>query len=319
MSSIYSVPLLFLNLGGEMMYIINQRLHAQKIAKDKASKVLDDIISLMLNEKFLNELFKPQEIYNKAALRKLFEDLAHASIMRLNSTSMEKLYDLMKMVFKYQIFMARQPRDIILITLNHLDAIRSFISNPSLLAQADMAYEILIKVYGDMALGELQTIRYHLLNFLQDVGTRVSVFLRQGSQNQNGSFVIPVGGPVPPGCEVPGFIRHYGSDRSVVEVAHFPAGGDYTAAPAPGSLDKTGCRGTDLGCNIYVSQSGSGSPVCERAALNAPVKPRAERELQAGRAELNLLLSQLLVDRGRAADASDIIHLNLFSSRQEEE
>jgi hypothetical protein len=38
MCSVYSVPLLFLNLGGEMMYILNQRLNAQRIPKDKATK-----------------------------------------------------------------------------------------------------------------------------------------------------------------------------------------------------------------------------------------------------------------------------------------
>jgi hypothetical protein len=38
MSSFHSVPLLFLNLGGEMMYILNQRLNAQRIPKDKAMK-----------------------------------------------------------------------------------------------------------------------------------------------------------------------------------------------------------------------------------------------------------------------------------------
>lgn len=36
MCSVYSVPLLFLNLGGEMIYILNQRLNAQRIPKDKA-------------------------------------------------------------------------------------------------------------------------------------------------------------------------------------------------------------------------------------------------------------------------------------------
>jgi hypothetical protein len=32
------LPLLYLNLGGEMMYIIDQRLIAQNISADKASK-----------------------------------------------------------------------------------------------------------------------------------------------------------------------------------------------------------------------------------------------------------------------------------------
>ena len=33
----------------------------------------------------------------------MFDKLAHASIMRLNSNSMDKLYDLMTMAVKYQV------------------------------------------------------------------------------------------------------------------------------------------------------------------------------------------------------------------------
>lgn len=41
---------------------------------------------------FLEELFKPQEVYSAAATKQIFEKLAHSSIMRLNKTSMDKLY-----------------------------------------------------------------------------------------------------------------------------------------------------------------------------------------------------------------------------------
>lgn len=34
----YTLPLLFINLGGEMLYILDQRLRAQKIAGEKAKK-----------------------------------------------------------------------------------------------------------------------------------------------------------------------------------------------------------------------------------------------------------------------------------------
>ena len=33
-----TLPLLYLNLGGEMMYIIDQRLIAQKVVPEKGSK-----------------------------------------------------------------------------------------------------------------------------------------------------------------------------------------------------------------------------------------------------------------------------------------
>ena len=34
----YSLPFLFINLGGEMVYILDQRLRAQNIAIDKSQK-----------------------------------------------------------------------------------------------------------------------------------------------------------------------------------------------------------------------------------------------------------------------------------------
>lgn len=45
----------------------------------------------MFNKKFMDELFKPQELYSKKALRTVFDRLAHASIMRLNAASMDKV------------------------------------------------------------------------------------------------------------------------------------------------------------------------------------------------------------------------------------
>ena len=39
----------------------------------------------------MEELFKPQELYSKKALRTVYDRLAHASIMRLNQASMDKV------------------------------------------------------------------------------------------------------------------------------------------------------------------------------------------------------------------------------------
>lgn len=36
--SVRTLPLLFLNLGGEMLYVLDQRLRAQNIPGDKARK-----------------------------------------------------------------------------------------------------------------------------------------------------------------------------------------------------------------------------------------------------------------------------------------
>jgi len=53
--------------------------------------VINDIVATMFNKRFMDELFKPQELHSKKAMRTVFDRLAHASIMRLNPASMDKV------------------------------------------------------------------------------------------------------------------------------------------------------------------------------------------------------------------------------------
>lgn len=53
--------------------------------------MLEDIIKTMHNEKFMAELFKPHHMYSNVSTRQIFDRLAHSSIMRLNTNSMDKV------------------------------------------------------------------------------------------------------------------------------------------------------------------------------------------------------------------------------------
>ena len=114
-----AMPIVLINMGGEMLYILEQRLHAQKISTEKSRKgascpaprrarravsaaapltrrrarpaVLTDVLRAMYNPKFVAEMFKPQRAYTLFATREIFDRLAHSSIMRLNKSSMEKV------------------------------------------------------------------------------------------------------------------------------------------------------------------------------------------------------------------------------------
>ncbi|WAR08115.1 OSCP1-like protein, partial [Mya arenaria] len=245
-----TLPLLFINLGGEMVYILDQRLRAQNIPEEKAKKVLHDIVSTMFHKRFVEELFKPQPLYSKKALRTVFDRLAHASIMRLNAASMDKLYDLMTMAFKYQVSLSLTPRDILLITLNHMDAIRKFVDGQdAILQQVEYVYKLLLETFGSMTSGGFHLIRQTLLNFFQDMHIRVSIFLKDKVQTSNGRFVLSATGPVPFGTQIPGTIRTYDSSGKETKSAGFPSGGNYHQQMKSGSIDLKGDRVTKLGTN----------------------------------------------------------------------
>ena len=53
---------------------------------------MNDIAATMFNKKFLLEIFlKNQPIQSRSMLRAMFDKLAHASVMRLSTSSMDKV------------------------------------------------------------------------------------------------------------------------------------------------------------------------------------------------------------------------------------
>lgn len=138
---------------------------------------MNDIVSTMFNRRFIEEIFsKHQPIYSRRVLKTMFDKLAHASIMKLNSNSMDKLYDLMTMAVKQQVTMTvisrcpselpgdqvlscHNPRHLIAVTLNHLDTVLGFLTCPAVRRNVQLAFQLFVQNYAGMSVGELQAIR----------------------------------------------------------------------------------------------------------------------------------------------------------------
>jgi hypothetical protein len=52
-----------------MIYILDQRLRAQEIGNERSQKVLQDVVKTMLSKKFVEELFRAQEMYSMVSTR----------------------------------------------------------------------------------------------------------------------------------------------------------------------------------------------------------------------------------------------------------
>lgn len=158
----------------------------------------------MFAPKFIDELFKPQDMYTDGATRQVFDRLAHSSIMRLNSTSMDKLYDLMTMGFKQQILACKQPREVIDVTLTHVETLRDMVAGLEAERLLDVTRDRIVRTYGSLPVGELWRLRRALLNFFQDRRVKVSLFLQDKVQNLDGTMVLSRKGPLPPLAMIPG-------------------------------------------------------------------------------------------------------------------
>lgn len=148
----------------------------------KAAKVLGDVVSTMLQKEFIEELFKPQETYTSWAMRLVFDKLAHSSIMRLSTSSMDKLYVLMTMGLKYCVVCCTRPEMLAEVTGRHLETMATLLAAKGcerhsegrrLLRDVLRVAKLVKDVYGNMSAGDLSALRMAIFRFLQDRRVKV--------------------------------------------------------------------------------------------------------------------------------------------------
>lgn len=271
----HGMPFLIINYGSEMIFILEQRLHAQNVSVEKSHKVLQDVAKSMFAPQLVQELMRPQDLYSVAATREVFDRLAQSSIMRLSENSMDKLYDLMTMGCKLQLFSCRYPKELVELTMNHLSAVKRAVgpAGADVIANAE---EQLARTFGNFSSGQLADVRHQLLTFFQGKRVKVSLFLQEKLQNPDSTFNLARGGPVSvdPPTQPVGTIKYY--DQGVLALTEaFPH--PDAAIVAPPVVDNRNpfdpaARTSKLGFNVYMTErkkgpdDGSSAP----AAVAAP-------------------------------------------------
>lgn len=309
-----TMPILVVNMGGEMVYILEQRLQAQKIPEEKGQKVLNDVVRTMYYPRFIEELFKPQEMYSMQSTRQIFDRLAHSSIMRLNESSMDKLFDLMAMGFKYQIMSCVSPPEMIDVTHNHLNVLWNLVgSNPSVSELLEECTRQMQAAYGGMSLADFNMMRQSLCTFFQDRKVKVSLFLHDQTQNSDGSIVVPSRGTLPPNALLPGTVRYFNANQEVGS-EQLPVISASAWAP------NTGLR-TQLGNNVYEKDKPRPAMPAAPATQAAPaaaapppgvMSPADAAKTKAAIGELNMLAE--LIGSQPASGADNFKLESLFSA-----
>lgn len=248
--SYLSLPFLILNMGGEMIYILDQRLRAQNIAPDKSQRVLLDVIRNLYAERLQEDLFRPQPLYSLTSARQFFDRLAHSSIMKLNTSSMNKLFDLMVMGVKRQALCVRYPEELLHVTAIHLETVRALISEAPEAQMLIGCGARVTQVYESMSVQTFFEIRQELLRFFQDRHVKVSLFLQDAVQLEDGVLVVSVTGEGPPGTLIPGSISKFGTSGEVLSRTAVETACTRGFLPAM-YTDRIHVRKTTLGRNIY--------------------------------------------------------------------
>lgn len=155
--------------------------------------VLDEILSVLLSKQLICELMKPQPAYTHHKVREIIEEVSQSSIMRLDPISMNKLWELITMVFKWQVTMSS---DLIKLTLRHLHELESYIVKANTRLQLQRVQNIITNFGKVFTQNEQNALREEVLEWLSLFKIRVSLLLRMGLQNEDCSFVMNNTSPV---------------------------------------------------------------------------------------------------------------------------
>lgn len=232
----------------------------------------------------------------------------------------------MTMGCKYQVVSCAHPLDLYQVCLNHLDALRVLVRNAGDVSKlVENCVRNMDEMFARMRVGDLHLLRYTLARFFQDRRVKVSLFLTDQLQAQDGSMIHSHAGRLPAGTDVPGTIRYF--ENGVVkreEAVKVPNAEHVQPAVKGVDITKPG-RPCELGSNLYAKdrrkKGAAGAAAAAAAAAAAKGKPASsaqplfepdEAATKAAKSELNLLAQMIGGGGSGAKETEKFSIVNLF-------
>lgn len=157
--------------------------------------VLRDLSTVLLDNRFLDQLIDTEKAgrpLTVAQMRLLLGDIACCSLMRLDPVSMDKLWDLMVMLFKWQLFVARNDTHrLINITFKHLDGIAKMMPEMKKGILVDVVKMKILTLWDSRSDEEKSDVAAAVSNWVHPFKVKISILMRLGLQDDSCNF-IPV-------------------------------------------------------------------------------------------------------------------------------
>lgn len=152
--------------------------------------VLTDIVAVLLHPKLLDELFIPQPVATHAVIKQLLQDISATSIMKLDDYSMGKLWDLMTMIFKWQLSVATN-QNIFDISRRHLRCVANLMPEYFTKTLFENTLKKFVLLSNNFTSEDYNCLCNTLIIWFSEYHTKISVLLRLGLQNKDGTFCLP--------------------------------------------------------------------------------------------------------------------------------
>jgi hypothetical protein len=183
----YSNAIMIYNLGCEMIYVLHHRMQNLKVEPAKIQKTILDISKTLFSEKIIKKLFEPKPLLGLEYIKSLLFQICHCSIITLDITSFTKLFEMILIGIKKQVLTAPNMHGIFHITMNHLANIGGIIQDEGSLSAITKDFH---KIFSEMSNYDFYMIRSFILNSLNPKNVKVSFYLMDKSQSNDGNLRV---------------------------------------------------------------------------------------------------------------------------------
>lgn len=108
--------------------------------------------------------------------------------MKLDIPSLDKLLDLMIMIFKWQLYLISQPDDLLSLTLRHLHGIGRLMPEKHKMIIIDQANQYFFTSWNEFQEDQKYAIVRKINKFLAPHNVRISLLIRTNLQQRDGTF-----------------------------------------------------------------------------------------------------------------------------------
>lgn len=156
--------------------------------------VLRDLSNVLLDPKLILQLINPhpcQILLTPQQCRILLTDIACCSLMRLDMTSMDKLWDLMLMMFKWQLCLIREsPNRLLELTCRHVDGIAALMAETNKTMLIDNTKRMLLEFWDDCTEDDKNDFLVKLMSWVRPYNIKISILIRLSFQRNDGTFEL---------------------------------------------------------------------------------------------------------------------------------
>lgn len=184
-----------INIGCEMIYVINHRLGSLDIEGGKAKKTLEDITKTLFSKRIEDLIYTKRSLFTLEGIKNSLDKVCHCSIITLDSVSFSKLFEMIVMAFKRQLLLSPNSFAIYHITKNHISGVNKIINDSKI---TKPIFDRFLMKFSEMDNYDYYSYRKSILNMFAHKNCKVSFYLNDGTQSNDSNILIKP-------CEVASF------------------------------------------------------------------------------------------------------------------